>query len=480
MKRAVQKIENFLNKYQMFILGIELLGVMLITAYICRNIALDWDEAYSFQMVTKYSLGEMVQKTAADIHPPLYYLILRLFSSIFGRDFFVMKLVSVLFTGLTMALGIIFVRKNWGWKIALIFNLIVGLGPQFIYFSVNIRMYSMALFFVTCSAFLAYEILQGKQGKMCLLYWVLFVLSSLGGAYTHYFAVIPLALIYGYLLVGLFLFERKKCKYFFLSCLFTVLGYLPWLSVVVQSFQRFGVKKQVDLQALDFSGLWKWLSKTNIKWSEYMPLVLFVFSILLFVITWKKYTSREKLFLGMCALNFVLSYAVSRLIASLNGHFWDNRYVFPALALWWLFVCVMLIRQGNVVFCAYGVWAFIMVASSFTIQKSMELGTVGYMQETYKLLEPVRQEKTVIYDYNTFDVLYGAHLPNQELVFYDDVDFDVLDKEYVYFIRWGGNWFSDETIEKYHITSEECGTMRFELGVDGVKLYKIYFKKTGE
>ena len=213
MKKWLNKTEDFLEKYQVVILLLETAVIFALIAFICRNKALDWDEAYSFQMITKYSLKEMIQVTALDVHPPLYYLLLWAFCQVFGTDFFVLKIFSVLFTVLTMLLGVVYVRKDWGWKTAAVFMLAVGLGPQFLYYSVNIRMYSMELFFVTWCALLAYRIL--TKGKR--IDWILFVVSALCGVYTHYFAAVPLAFIYGYLLVGLLITNRKGCKWFLLS-----------------------------------------------------------------------------------------------------------------------------------------------------------------------------------------------------------------------------------------------------------------------
>lgn len=473
MKRAWEKCEAFLEKYQMWILTTELLGVIFATAYICRNVAVDWDEAYSLRMMIKFSLKEMIEVTAADIHPPLYYLLLRGFCALFGTEIFALKLFSVLFTGLTMLLGMTYVRKNWGFKVALVWNLVVGLGPQFLFYSVNIRMYSMSLFFVTWSMLLAYEILQDNRP----LDWVLFVLSGLGGVYTHYFTAVPLALIYGYLLIGLLLFRRKSCKFFVLSCVVTVLGYLPWLSVMMQSFERMGASGTIDFKTIDFSQLWEWAFSTNIELSKYMPLVLFGFGIVIFAFGWKRFSGQERLFLIMCGLNFPISYLGCRLIASMNEHFWDNRYVFAALGFFWLFLSIVYVKSARVNFYTYSIWIAIICASSFMIMRGKELGTVAYMENTYKVLEPVRNEKYVIYDYNTFHVLYGAHLREQEFIFFDEVDFDELDKDYVYFISWTGRQFDPEVKEKYQIDMEPCGTMQFENGYANMQLYKINFKK---
>lgn len=468
-----RKAWRILGKYQGIILWLEFAGLIAATIYICRNKALDWDEAYTIQMLTKYSFAEMIQVTASDIHPPLYYVLLRGFAAIFGNAIFTLKVFSVLCTGGTMLLGILVIRRYWGAKAAFLFNLAVAFGPEFIYFSVNIRMYSMMVFFVMCCILLAHEILLSRK----TVHYVLFVISALCGAFTHYFTVVPLAFIYLYLLIGLLRTEPKEWKKFLICCIATVLGYLPWLSVVVSSFKREGSTGTIDVTALDFRDLREWLSATNIEFSEYMPMILFVLGVVVFVWKRKQYEMTDRMFLATCAGNLFVSYFVCRLIASANEHFWNNRYILPAAGLFWLFLIILYVRKSRILFCTFSVWLVIMVLSSFQIQMVKELGTVEYMEATYATLEQVEDESVILYDYSTYDVLYASHLPGKEFIFIEDVDFETLPDNHIYFIAWAGSWFSQEDIEKYHIQAQDCGTMRFEEGVAGVKLYRINFEK---
>lgn len=135
---------------------------------------------------------------------------------------------------------------------------------------------------------------------------------------------------------------------------------------------------------------------------------------------------QNRLFLGMCALNLVFSYVVCRIIASMNQHFWTERYVFAALGTFWLFLAICYSRRGRLAQVAMLVWLSITVLSAFTIVKAREMETTLYMDATYQVLEQVRGEGTVLYNYDTYDVLYGAHLREQEFVFIDDFDWGGL------------------------------------------------------
>ncbi|MDR2623846.1 MAG: hypothetical protein LBC39_04650, partial [Methanobrevibacter sp.] len=80
----------------LFILGITLLIVMLILGL---NQALWNDETFTFQLISM-SFKDMLYSTAADVHPPLYYVILwgafKFFSPLFPTfNIIFAKLVSV-------------------------------------------------------------------------------------------------------------------------------------------------------------------------------------------------------------------------------------------------------------------------------------------------------------------------------------------------------------------------------------------------
>ena len=53
------------------------------------------DEVFTWETV-EGSWGEVLARTAQDVHPPLYYLILKLFCTIFGFHKLVFRLVAFL------------------------------------------------------------------------------------------------------------------------------------------------------------------------------------------------------------------------------------------------------------------------------------------------------------------------------------------------------------------------------------------------
>ena len=91
MKIADERI----TKYGLALLAIVLIGLFL-RVYQLGTQSIWYDEAFSISL-SKMSLSQMVQATAADVHPPFYYLILHYLVALFGTSAVAVRLLSVLF-----------------------------------------------------------------------------------------------------------------------------------------------------------------------------------------------------------------------------------------------------------------------------------------------------------------------------------------------------------------------------------------------
>jgi uncharacterized membrane protein len=60
-----------------------------------------FDEAWSWRM-SRFPVAELIERTAADVHPPLYYLLLKAWTALFGDSPLAMRSMSALFGVLTI------------------------------------------------------------------------------------------------------------------------------------------------------------------------------------------------------------------------------------------------------------------------------------------------------------------------------------------------------------------------------------------
>ena len=472
VRRMEKKLDELLERFGLPILGVTALGIVALIVRICMNEAVHWDEAYTWNLITQMSIPEMIDATAKDIHPPLYYLIVRFFVTVFGQTIFVAKMASLAGTVVAMILGMTLIRKRWGTKAALPFMLVIGLGTQFIYYNVDVRMYSWTIVFVLAAALFGYElVLEDKW-----YYWVLFVLTSLCGVYTQYFAVIPLVVIYFYVVTQYFKYRRNKVWKWFAAGVATVIGYLPWLFVLIDIFKRESSYTVEEEAAFSLGELCEWAFSNNIVFSEFTPLFLFGVAIVLFIVNRKKYNAQQRGFLILTASILVLTDILCMIVAGGLGHFWSNRYIVDALIFVWIFMAIIWANSGLASWCCMMVWLTISVLSSYTLVKAGELNTIPWVSHAKGVLEQVQDEDQIVYSMVTYDIFYKYYVPNAEFVWYEDVDFANWPDEDFYMIAWGPNWFSWDLIEQYGVSAELVESMRFEQGITA-ELYKVTFHK---
>ena len=83
------------------LLLIVLIGVGL-RSYELTARSLWFDEAFSWRLA-QFSFPEMIERAAADVHPPLYYIFLQGWTAIFGSSLQGIRSLSVAFAALTIA-----------------------------------------------------------------------------------------------------------------------------------------------------------------------------------------------------------------------------------------------------------------------------------------------------------------------------------------------------------------------------------------
>lgn len=191
------------------------------------------DEIYTITEIHLEPL-ELWTVFATESHPPFYFYALKTFCTSFGDSILVMKLFSVLGCLATMLLGAFPIRRAFGDKTALWFMFLCLTMPFMMRYAVEIRMYSWAIFFVTAAMIYAIVILQGNKP----MDWGLYFIFGLLGAYTHLYALMAIAILH-LLLGGYFWFtNRNRYIQWFLTSLFLILGYLPWIPQLLSQVSR--------------------------------------------------------------------------------------------------------------------------------------------------------------------------------------------------------------------------------------------------
>jgi mannosyltransferase len=109
---------------------------------------LNWDEGYS-AWISRLSLPVLADTTARDVHPPLYYLTLRLGTAAFGDGEFALRFGSVIVGLMMIALTYRFGRAVGGDVVGMIAALLLALARSNVHISQLARMHVLAAALVT-------------------------------------------------------------------------------------------------------------------------------------------------------------------------------------------------------------------------------------------------------------------------------------------------------------------------------------------
>ena len=179
-----------------------------------------FDEAYTIGLV-RHSVADIFKLHIYDVHPFLYYFLLKIFTLVFGSSLLSMRLFSVIGAVLFSLLGLTHIRRDFGEKVGFWFSFFSVFCASTLYYAEQIRMYSWATFFVALAGIYAYRF--GKNGGIKNA--VLFVLFSVCAAYTHYFALFAVAAVNIVMLVHKI--RQRQLSRWFATAATQIILYIP-------------------------------------------------------------------------------------------------------------------------------------------------------------------------------------------------------------------------------------------------------------
>lgn len=307
----MQKVIDFVKNNVLFI-GTAIVGLLLRLWHL-TSISLWHDEAFSALLI-KYSWSEMMYRIGLDVHPPMYYIFLRIWSYIFGNSLFALRGMSVLFGVGAIVLTYFFVNyvfKNK--RAAIIAAMLVAVNPFQVQYVTEARMYTMGAFFAIAAAFTlaaalrtqsAYylnagnEVLQHQLKKCFIWYFALFVAASAILLYTHYYLLFMVAALGGYAILYCainFRTEFKKYGWVVLSGILILTSFIPWLKVFLFQYKQVGAGYWIPpMNAWSIPNtLWELLIRlpNQYNWALVITSVLTVF--MMGYLIWK-YVETEK------------------------------------------------------------------------------------------------------------------------------------------------------------------------------------------
>lgn len=299
------------------------------------------DEAFTANLV-RTDMAGVLSRSMQDTLPPLYNILLKLMTDIFGYTVPVMKLTSVIPMILTMILSATVVKKRFGIITSSIFTIALTVMPYMVFFGVEIRMYSLGFFFATASGIFAYEVVCESTAKN----WIFFTLFSVLAGYSHHFAFVTVGFVYFFLLLYYLIFDKPHIRRWLFCLLATFVLYFPCLLVTLKQLKS--VSGYFSMPEVTLSVFFKYMYYPFVTGCRPLSILLGVLIIFLFfkrlVLLIKNRSlsaDKEHIYALLCFAVYygvlVFGTAVSKIM---TANIFVDRYLFFAFGLIWLFFAI--------------------------------------------------------------------------------------------------------------------------------------------
>lgn len=331
-----EKFWKYTNLIILFLINFMCLGLTLYENF--------WyDEAYTVGMIQR-DFGDIIQTTSQDVHPPLYYILLKLFYIFPGMEQLLsVKVFSWLFYLGYLILGSYICRKHYNRRVECFWLVLSGFMSSMIVQATSPRMYTLAIFCVTLALYLAYlAINKEKVG-----YWLGFALVSAITMWLHTFCMIEMFVLYAFLVFWSLFKKRYKTLGKVLLCGVGVsMAYVPWLIILWRQFSRWAGWESGWSNTIDEFGINSikdWLAEwfSTLENPEPVVVILCIAVLLISGCSAIQYVKRTKNYIpcmGVVLAGIVV--VVATIVTVLIVPCFLGRYVFPLFGAVFLFVAV--------------------------------------------------------------------------------------------------------------------------------------------
>ncbi|MBZ0203205.1 MAG: glycosyltransferase family 39 protein [Ignavibacteria bacterium] len=228
------------EKILLFLIFVTCLSIRL--AFITQK-NLWFDEIFSWHL-TLGSFYEIIVRTSNDIHPPLYYFILKIWNAMLGDSVLSMRLLSAIFTSSSVFFIYPISRRILNIPMSFIVLLLYVISPLNVYYSQEVRMAAMNLFFNAGSVYFLLKLTDSFISKKSGIKEVfsnklscLYILFTGCAIYTHYFSFFILAAQLIYILYS-YRSDLKQISNFIYLWAGLIILYIPWLPVFKDHLSR--------------------------------------------------------------------------------------------------------------------------------------------------------------------------------------------------------------------------------------------------
>lgn len=216
-----------IDKYWWWFTPLIALGAYLIIMLLGSSQPIWFDEGYSI-LLAKSSFAELWSLTGVDAHPPLYYVLLKVWGSVFGFGEFALRSFGAVTMGAAVALAVSLIRKLFSTRVALVALPFILFAPFLLRYGYEVRMYALATLIGVGATYALVNAYTSKRA----IWWAVYAVLVAAGMYTLYLMVaVWLAHFVWLLIVSIRSKERPFWKwqwwYAFVGAVVLFAAYIP-------------------------------------------------------------------------------------------------------------------------------------------------------------------------------------------------------------------------------------------------------------
>lgn len=456
MNKLTRFIDNHANVFKILVPTI----LIILYVFLCAlniNGSIWFDESYSAYLI-RGNFAEIWSMTAIDVHPPLFYFLLKLWSLVAGTSVVALRSMSVFFGAVSIVLLFRLLHRHFNLTAAIIGSLFFTLSPMLIRYGQEMRMYTIVITLVIAATSVMLSALDAKDPKKSRRLWFSYAILIALGMWTHYFTATAWIAQLVYILYRQGIFQKSGLKKFWhdkprRNLLLQTYGlavtcFVPWVpfflkqTVSVQAGFWIG---PVSLEALAnfFSEALLYIAPRELQsWLLVLVLILIVIMIYLIVHLSHQITpATYQNLLAVFALVFIPPLVLTLLSLPPLSPVYMTRYMIFSLAFLWVLCGIIisftitkldlrkpaLLATGLLIICA--------VFGIINVTNREPNGYVGYtVQDVAAIAEPGE-----------------PLLMNNEWNYYDGIAYDSTEHPITFYRDWSEYQYGSlEPIRNYH------------------------------
>lgn len=358
------------------------------------------DEWYS-KGIIKLSINNIIKASAVDVHPPLYYFILKLgmkFFSIMGikiNAISLMELISVIPYIIIFCISITEIKKDYGHLTCGLFLFTTITTSEFFRQFLTARMYSWSILFLILSFICVRSIINKNDMK----HWILLSIFSVLCAYTHYFAAISSIVIYLLLLGYIIKNNKSSIKEWLISTIIGIVCYIPWMLILFNQLSSVHQSYWIQQITLENMIIFFSFALTSIE-EQIFQVISFIIILICIYSIFKKYlenNDEDNTYALFGALTFLGTILIGSIISFVFKPILIERYLIPSIAVFWLGFSIYISKINIKRYIPLIIIVLLVMGCANVACQSDDIHHIYYTTKAHnKYIDSINNEDTII------------------------------------------------------------------------------------